>query len=86
MDDARNVWVREYIPTSMMSERRPRWFIFDSTGALRWSLRSPSGIFRYFRPHRDLSPRIGDDHVLAPLRDADGVESVAVYRLTKDAR
>ncbi len=83
VDAPGNIWVREYVPGRYMTEIRPRWFVFDSTGALRWAIRSPPAMIRYFRPYVHIVPSIGEDHVLASVRDPDGVESVVVYRLIK---
>ena len=83
VDHDGNIWVREYLPQRLARITRPRWFVFDPEGRLRWSLRSAPGMQRTFRPSTSMSPQIGTDRVLASERDADGVESVAIYRLNK---
>jgi hypothetical protein len=40
-------------------------------------------MIRTFAPSVRLGPSIGEDHVLTVVRDADGVESVVLYRITK---
>ncbi len=85
VDASGNIWVREYLPLAHIRQTRPRWFVFDPEGRLRWSLRSPAGMIRYFRPYLHMSPQITEDRVLASVRDADGVESVVVYPLTRDS-
>jgi hypothetical protein len=83
VDADANIWVREYLPQRLARTHRPRWFVFDPEGRLRWSLRSAPGMQRTFRPSTRMSPQIGNDRVLASERDADGVESVVIYRLNK---
>jgi hypothetical protein len=40
-------------------------------------------MIRFFRPYSQMAPQITNDLILAPTRDADGVESVVVYRLRR---
>ena len=84
VDQAGNIWVREYLPPGLMQESPPRWFVFDPEGRLRWSLRSPAGMVRAVRTFSRLAPLITEDRILAPARDSDGVESVVVYRLSRN--
>ncbi|MEX2285321.1 MAG: 6-bladed beta-propeller [Gemmatimonadota bacterium] len=83
VDQAGNIWVREYVPQMHLRKVRPRWYVFDPEGRLRWSLRSTPGMMRFFRPYTRKSPQIANDRVLTTVRDADNVESVVVYRLVK---
>jgi hypothetical protein len=83
VDAADNIWVREYLPASRLGTERPRWFVFDSVGVLRRSLRLPPRMLGGFRPWSRGAPEIGDDHVLTSMSDEDGVQSVVVFRLRK---
>ena len=82
VDAEGNIWVREYSPRGP-DRPAPRWFIFNAQGVLRWSLRSPPGMIRFFRPYVSMGPQILSDRVLATARDPDGVESVVVYQINK---
>ncbi|MEX2284297.1 MAG: 6-bladed beta-propeller [Gemmatimonadota bacterium] len=83
VDDVGNIWVREYLPPSLLPDLKPRWFVFDPEGRLRWSIRSPAGMVRTFRTFSQMGPQITNDQILAPARDSDGVKSVVVYQLRK---
>jgi hypothetical protein len=58
-----------------------RWWVFDSTGVLRRRVTTslPLAGDIWGRNAADL----GTDHILARATDADGVESVRLYRLLR---
>lgn len=69
VDPLGNLWVRQ---RGAGSELPPTWFVFDSTGVLRHSLRS------------DLEPmRVGTGWVLVSPRDEYGVPRLEVYPIRK---
>ncbi|CAN5859738.1 hypothetical protein BH23GEM9_BH23GEM9_09440 [soil metagenome] len=82
VDDSGRIWLREYRPVTTDGSM-PRWFIFDTDGRLRWSLRSPPGMVRHPVPWARHDLQIGEDFVLTSVRDEYGVESVVMYRLEK---
>jgi hypothetical protein len=69
LDRAGNLWVRGM---KLGDPAPPTWFVFDSAGVLRQSLRSALDI-----------RRIDDDRVIAVMRDSLGVERVGVFGLRK---
>ncbi len=85
VDQSGGIWLREYLPAGLMAGTQPRWFVFDVDGRLRYSLRSPPFLVRRHAPYVHMKPQLGDNFVLTSARDADGVESVVVYRLNRQA-
>ena len=82
VDDAGNLWIREYLPPSKIREVPPRWFVFDAEGRLRRAIRARGLVSRFGLVRRG-RPEIGSDYILTSARDPDGVESVVLYPLTK---
>lgn len=72
VDDAQNVWVRDYVPPG--DTTAAAWLVFDREGALRARLQAPRG----FEP-----THIGDDFMLGIWKDENGVEHVQLYTITK---
>ncbi len=71
VDEAGNLWVRDYVPEW---EAETRWIVFDPDGAVLGTLRAP----RSLEVHQ-----IGDDFVLGTLTDELDVEHLRLYRLEK---
>lgn len=78
VDEGGRIWLREFTRVGM-----PRWFIFDTDGRLRWTLRSPPAMVRQPVPWARANLQIGEDFILAAERDEYGVESVVLFRLLK---
>jgi hypothetical protein len=74
------MWIEEY--TDLGSGEPTRWFVFDSAGVLRYSLRLPD-----IRLVSDGLPRwrgeIGDDYILGLRYDKDRVQTVHLLKLKK---
>jgi hypothetical protein len=74
-----NLWIEEYKEATAPSSR---WFVFDTTGVLRYSLRLPK-----LRLVSDGLPRwrgeIGDDYILGLRYDEDRVQTVHLLPLKK---
>ena len=80
VDAVGNTWVQEY-PLDAAVKLPPRWFVFDTAGVLRHSLRLPFGIqYLFVRPW---FIEIGANYVMGIERDDDGVESVRYFPLLK---
>jgi hypothetical protein len=71
IDDVNNVWVLEF---NRLATDTDRWTVFNPDGALVGTLEFPPR----FQPFH-----IGDDFLLGLTRDADGVETVKLYRIEK---
>jgi hypothetical protein len=71
LDDLGHLWIKDY---ALAGAIEPSWHVFDRTGTWVTSLRLPTRL----RPMQ-----IGADWILGVERDAEGVESVVVYRLMK---
>jgi hypothetical protein len=67
-----NLWVRDYQADRAAASR---WSVFDPRGAWMGTVEMPAGL---------LVAQIGPDWILARARDELDVESVRLYRLTKD--
>jgi hypothetical protein len=81
VDALGNIWVREF-REPYERETAERWFVFDSAGVLRYSLRMPHLDLLPFG-FRKLRGEIGPDYVLGVRRDEDGVETVHLFALRK---
>jgi hypothetical protein len=90
VDRLGNMWVKEYVPgrQPLVGARvRPgspwaRWWVFDSTGALRYVVRLPP----IPTEQSEVNPQpfeIGDNYLLFVTADSLRVESLQVYRLRK---
>jgi hypothetical protein len=75
------VWIREYVPPD--SALRPRWFIFDPEGRLRYALRSPTTLVRRTPAYSHGHIAFGTDRVIAVATGEMGVDILLIYRLTK---
>jgi hypothetical protein len=83
VDEVGHVWIREYLPPGRSDLPPPRWFIFDPEGRLRYAVRSPPALVRSPATWTRMNPQIGEDFILAPVRDDYGVERVELYRLVR---
>ncbi|MEX2283857.1 MAG: 6-bladed beta-propeller [Gemmatimonadota bacterium] len=79
VDRTGNVWLQEH-PAGMSQPAVPRWFVFDTIGTLRASIRVPINLTR--RPLYRWQGEIGDDYVLGVAND-EGIEVVRLYPLIK---
>ena len=64
-----------------------RWWVFDSTGVLRRSLRLPR--VRQTLPYlrgSSRGPEIGDDYILGMRYNADGADEIVMFDLRKAVR
>jgi hypothetical protein len=82
VDDAGNIWLREYLPRTLMPRRLPRWFVFDPQGRLQYALRSPPELAEVRELYQQKLLHIGVDHALAAVRDRNGVPAVVVYTVS----
>jgi hypothetical protein len=73
VDDLGLLWAEQYAPWEDTSPRT--WDVFDTAGKLIGDVRMPTR----FRAHH-----IGTDFIAGVATDDDGVESVRVYRLTRN--
>ncbi len=79
-DENAFVWLSEYdtrdaLPQSSHRDARPRqWLVFDTAGLYQGRVALPGRL----RVHA-----IADDAVAGVWTDADGIESVRVYRIQK---
>jgi hypothetical protein len=85
VDAVGRIWLREYYPPGR-KDGGPHWFVFEPDGRLNYRVRLPSSTMRSRRTYTTLHPQIGADFILAAERDADGVESVALYRFSVRGR
>ena len=83
VDRAGNMWVQEY-PVERNRSIPERWFVIDTAGVLRYSVRLPVTVLPYWILR--WRGEIGDDYVLGTHRDELGVESVRMYVLRKTPR
>jgi hypothetical protein len=85
VDRAGNMWVREYIPYWIDSERSAhRWWVFDSTGVLRHTVFVPPvQETRHWLGSSYRGPEIGDDYILGMRYNEDGAEEIVMYVLGK---
>jgi hypothetical protein len=86
VDELGFLWLREYRPTwePDAPSGAHRWFVFDSTGVIRTSLRASLPERKVVHIMSDENrPRalIGADKIISLERDRMGTEQVAVYRL-----
>jgi 6-bladed beta-propeller len=83
VDQAGNVWVKEYTVGRDSPPAGARWFVFDSLGVLRHAVRLPPGLVI---EQTDTSPQpavIDRDFVIAVTSDSLKVERVKLYRIRK---
>jgi hypothetical protein len=83
VDESGNMWVAEFRPAGRLATDWPRWYVFSPEGLLIHIVRTPPEFKRPAVPWLTAHPQIGDDFGLTERRDAYGVESVVMYRLTK---
>jgi len=82
VDAVGNLWIKEYLVGKPAPPSGARWWVFDSTGVLRHSVRIPPIDVRQTRENPD-PIEIGDDYILAVSTDSVGVQRVVRYRIRK---
>jgi hypothetical protein len=89
VDRLGNAWLKEYSPAGDTAAAGDRWWVFDSVGTLRHSVRLPTAVGQVLRTKAmDLWPQpifIDDKVILAPSKNEDGVPVLSAYRLVKRA-
>jgi 6-bladed beta-propeller protein len=82
IDRGGNVWLKEF--PFVRAKGAFRWFVFDTAGILRHSVRVPTAMLP---PHPTFrwKGEIGDDYLLSVRSSEFGVQSVRVYALIKAA-
>ena len=87
VDRLGNAWLKEYSVADDSASSGDRWWVFDSLGTLRHSVRLPAAIGQVLRTKAmDLWPQpifIDGKVILASSRNEDGVPVLHVYRLVK---
>jgi hypothetical protein len=83
IDRGGNVWIKEF--PFVRAKGAFRWFVFDTAGVLRHSVRVPTAVLP---PHPTFrwKGEIGDNYVLTVRFGEFGVESVQYYPLLKSGR
>lgn len=81
LDEGGDIWVRRYAQPSWPDEDDDRWLVFRGDGRFLCHARTPPAIENVW----DLR-EIGDDYLLATVRDTLGVEYVRRYSLRKPTR
>jgi hypothetical protein len=81
VDRQGNVWLQEFESPIRRPSHAQRWFVFDTAGVLRHSLRIPAILAQ--ERFTNWTGEIGDDYVLGYWRDADQVETVRFFPLRK---
>jgi hypothetical protein len=81
VDRQGNVWLQEFESPIRRPAHAQRWFVFDTAGVLRHSLRIRAILAQ--ERFTNWTGEIGDDYVLGYWRDADQVETVRFFPLRK---